>query len=78
MKAKAFDTGLFKRILKFTRPYQGRFNGVIIFAISLSVFAALRPYLLKQTVDGYLQTNDKSGLLMYVILMGIVLILEVL
>mgnify|MGYP003423840247 FL=1 len=78
MKAKAFDTILFKRILKFTKPYQGRFNGVITFAIALSIFAALRPYLLKQTVDGYLQTNDKNGLLMYVILMGVVLILEVL
>ena len=51
MKAKAFDTRLFKRILKFTKPYQGRFNGVVIFAITLSVFAALRPYLLKQTVS---------------------------
>ena len=77
MKAKAFDTRLFKRILKFTKPYQWRFNGVIIFAISLSVFAALRPYLLKQTVDGYIATQDKQGLLLYVILMGIVLLLEV-
>ena len=77
MKAKAFDTRLFKRILKFTKPYQWRFNGVIIFAISLSVFAALRPYLLKQTVDGYISTQDKQGLLMYVILMGIVLLFEV-
>ena len=67
MKAKAFDTILFKRILKFTKPYQGRFNGVITFAIALSIFAALRPYLLKQTVDGYLQTTDKNGRLMYVI-----------
>ncbi|CAM4062569.1 ABC transporter ATP-binding protein [Flavobacterium sinopsychrotolerans] len=77
MKAKAFDTRLFKRILKFTKPYQWRFNGVIIFAISLSIFAALRPYLLKQTVDGYIATQDQQGLLMYVILMGIVLLLEV-
>lgn len=77
MKAKAFDTRLFKRILKFTKPYKWRFNGVIIFAISLSVFAALRPYLLKQTVDGYIATQDQQGLLMYVILMGIVLLLEV-
>ncbi|TDD77414.1 ABC transporter ATP-binding protein [Flavobacterium caseinilyticum] len=77
MKAKAFDTRLFKRILKFTKPYQWRFNGVIIFAISLSVFAALRPYLLKQTVDGYIATQDKQGLLLYVILMGIVLLFEV-
>ncbi|SHH13548.1 ABC-type multidrug transport system, ATPase and permease component [Flavobacterium micromati] len=77
MKAKAFDTRLFKRILKFTKPYQRRFNGVIVFAISLSVFAALRPYLLKQTVDGYISTQDQQGLLFYVILMGIVLLLEV-
>jgi ABC-type multidrug transport system fused ATPase/permease subunit len=78
MKAKAFDTRLFKRILKYTKPYQWRFNGVIIFAISLSVFAALRPYLLKQTVDSYIQPKDQTGLLIYISLMGIVLILEVL
>ena len=77
MKAKAFDIRLFKRILEYTKPYQWRFNGVVVFAISLSVFAALRPYLLKQTVDGYIQTEDANGLLMYIILMGIVLLLEV-
>jgi ATP-binding cassette subfamily B multidrug efflux pump len=77
MKAKAFDIRLFKRILKFTTPYQWRFNGVIIFAISLSVFAALRPYLLKQTVDSYIQPKDQNGLLLYITLMGIILLLEV-
>jgi len=77
MKAKAFDTRLFKRILKYTKPYQLRFNGVIIFAVSLSIFAALRPYLLKQTVDGYIKTHDQYGLLLYVSLMGFVLLLEV-
>lgn len=77
MKAKAFDTRLFKRILKYTKPYKFRFNGVIIFAISLSLFAALRPYLLKETVDGYIKTHDKFGLLLYVSLMGFVLLLEV-
>ncbi|TRX40816.1 ABC transporter ATP-binding protein [Flavobacterium restrictum] len=77
MKAKAFDTRLFKRILKYTKPYQWRFNGVIIFAISLSIFAALRPYLLKETVDGYIKTQDQLGLLHYVSIMGIVLLCEV-
>ncbi|AOW09812.1 ABC transporter ATP-binding protein [Flavobacterium gilvum] len=78
MKAKAFDTRLFKRILTYTKPYKWRFNGVIIFAISLSVFAALRPYLLKQTVDSYIQPKDQNGLLIYISLMGFVLLLEVL
>ena len=77
MKAKAFDTKVFKRILKYTQPYKRRFNGVIIFGISLSIFAALRPYLLKQTVDGYIQTQDANGLLFYISLMGIVLLAEV-
>ncbi len=77
MKAKAFDTLVFKRILKYTKPYQWRFNSVVAFAISLSVFAALRPYLLKQTVDGYIKTHNAQGLLFYIALMGIVLLLEV-
>ena len=77
MKAKAFDTRLFKRILEYTKPYKFRFNSVIIFAILLSVFSALRPYLLKQTIDGYIKTKDQSGLLLYIVFMGIVLIFEV-
>lgn len=78
MKATAFDTTIFKRILEYAKPYKMRFNSVILFAILLSIFAALRPYLLKLTVDDYIKTNDKNGLLWYVTLMGIVLILEVL
>lgn len=77
MKAKAFDILVFKRILKYTTPYQWRFNSVVAFAISLSIFAALRPYLLKQTVDEYIKTHDAAGLLFYIVLMGIVLLAEV-
>lgn len=75
---KAFDLALFKRILTYTKPFQLIFRGVIAWAISLSVFAALRPYLLKQTVDLYLQANDAKGLLFYIILMAVVLGFEVL
>mgnify|MGYP002780038849 CR=1 FL=1 len=76
-KAKAFDTRLFKRILKYTGPYKNRFYGVIGFAIALSVFAAMRPYLLKLTVDSYIRPEDSRGLLLYITLMGAVLLLEV-
>lgn len=77
MKAKAFDTRLFARILEYTKPYKPRFYGVIAFAVSLSVFAALRPYLLKRTVDDYVSKHDGQGLLFYIMLMGVVLLLEV-
>jgi ABC-type multidrug transport system fused ATPase/permease subunit len=76
MKAKAFDIKLFKRILKYTKPYQFRFHGVILFAILLSLFAALRPLFLQITVDTFINPGNKTGLLLYSIIMGLVLLLE--
>lgn len=77
MKAKAFDFRVFRKILNYAKPYQWRYNSVIFFAVSLSVFAALRPYLLKETVDSYIKTHDSRGLLLYITMMGIVLLAEV-
>lgn len=77
MKAKAFDKKAFNRILKYTKPYQVKFNGVIAFAVFLSVFAAIRPLILQGTVDTYIKPKDNYGLLFYVSIMGITLLLEV-
>ncbi len=77
MKAKAFDSKAFNRILKYIKPYKIRFNGVIAFAVFLSVFAAIRPLILQGTVDSYIKPKDNYGLLLYVTIMGITLILEV-
>jgi ATP-binding cassette, subfamily B, multidrug efflux pump len=78
MKAKAFDLKLFKKIIFYTKPYKKRFYGVVFFAIALSIFAATRPFLLQITVDNYIKTASKYGLLTYVGIMGIALIMEVL
>ncbi|MFZ4106345.1 ABC transporter ATP-binding protein [Flavobacterium sp.] len=76
MKAKVFDIHLFKRILKYTKPYIFRFRGVILFAVLLSLFAALRPLFLQITVDTFINPGNKSGLLFYAVLMGIALLME--
>lgn len=76
MKTKDTRSSLGK-VMSFARPYRARFVWVIIFAIALAVFAAARPYLLKLTVDEYIINKDVSGLLFYIVLMGIVLMLEV-
>lgn len=65
------------KVMQYAAPYRARFIWVIVFAVSLSVFAALRPYLLKQTVDHYVATKDATGLLYYIGLMTAVLMLEV-
>lgn len=77
MKNKTFDQNLFKRILDYSKPYKKLMILVVISAISLSIFAAIRPYLLKQTVDLYIQTKDKNGLIFFLSLMAFTLVLEV-
>jgi len=75
---KAFDTRLFKRILEYTKPYKWRYNSVIVWAILLSMFAALRPYLLKDIIDDYVMPKKINGFIIMTIIMGITLFLEVL
>jgi ABC-type multidrug transport system fused ATPase/permease subunit len=65
------------KVMRFANPYRMRFVWVIIFSIALSIFAAIRPYLLKETVNSHLIHKDNEGLLFYVAMMGIVLIFEV-
>lgn len=77
MKNK-IKTKSLKKVLAYAKPYKSRLFWVIVWAVSLSIFAAARPFLLKKTVDNYIDPKDESGLLIYIVLMGIVLLLEVL
>src|SRR5690554_6117904 len=77
MNKKRANKEIFSKIMVFTKPYKWRFNAIIIWSILLSVFAALRPYLLKQTVNEYIQPQDENGFLLFVGLMLVVLIMEV-
>jgi ABC-type multidrug transport system fused ATPase/permease subunit len=71
------NTSSFNKVMQYAKPYRMRFFWVVLFAVSLAVFAAVRPYLLKETVDYYIKLKDNSGLLYYLMLMGVVLLLEV-
>ena len=75
---KTIKSTTLKKVLRFAKPYRTRYYWVIVFAITLSLFAAARPYLLKLTVDEYIKPKDETGLLFYILLMGAALILEIL
>lgn len=74
---KTFDIQLFKRILEYTKPYKWRYYSVIAWAILLSIFAALRPYLLKDIIDDYVIPKKLTGFVIVVTIMGVTLVLEV-
>lgn len=72
-----FDMQLFKRLLKYTRPYKAVFYFVALAAILLSFFGVARPFLTKITIDEAIVPKDYSQLVFYIGLMGAALILEV-
>lgn len=76
-EGNAFNFSLFKRLLRYTKPYKLTFFGVGLAAILLSFFGVVRPILLKKTVDDYIVHKDPEGLLLFVLLMMGVLLFEV-
>jgi len=77
-KVAIFDIQIFKRLMGFAKKYRLQFFTTSVVAILLAVIAAVRPYLLVQTVDLYIKTKDAEGLWFYTILILVVLLCEVL
>lgn len=74
---KAFDLNLFRRLMKYSKPYRLIYYGVALTAILLAGFAVARPYLLEETIDLYMIDKDMRGLLIFCLLMLGTLVFEV-
>lgn len=74
---QAFDFHLFKRLLRFTKPYKITFWFVGVSAILVSGFSVLQPILLESIIDDSIIPQDYENLLFYITLMVAFLIAEV-
>ena len=74
---KVFDLSLFKRLLQFIKPYKLVFFGTLFFVIGLALFGAFRPYVLQIAIDEHVALKNYDGFMYYVVIMGVLLILEV-
>ncbi|RRJ92672.1 ABC transporter ATP-binding protein [Paenimyroides tangerinum] len=72
-----FKSETLKKVLQYAKPYQSKLYWVIISLVTLSIFAAIRPYMIEVVVDKYISKKDADGLVFFVSLMGIVLLLEI-
>src|SRR5690625_5937069 len=72
-----FDMQLFRRLLRYTKPYKFVFYFVALAAILLSFFGVARPYLTKITIDEGIIPMDYSKLIFFIGLMAVALVLEV-
>ncbi len=75
---KAFDIKIFRRLMQFAKNYQMQFLFAVLSAILLSLFAVVRPKFIQYIIDNFIETKDKHGLLIYVIIMFAILLGEVL
>lgn len=73
----AFDAKIFSRLMSFAKRYKLYFFIAASSTILLALFSVLSPYILINTVDDYILTEDKVGLLNYTLLMLGVLLIEV-
>jgi len=74
----AFDIQIFSRLMSFAKRYRLYFFIAASSTIFLALFSVLSPYILINTVDDYILSKDKVGLLNYTLLMLGVLLIEVL
>src|SRR5690606_21970531 len=74
---KQTKTSTLKKVMQFAKPYKSKMLWVVLTVITLSVFGALRPYMVKNVVDVYIETKDLSGSNISVLLMTLVLTLGV-
>ncbi|MBS1548132.1 MAG: ABC transporter ATP-binding protein, partial [Bacteroidetes bacterium] len=61
-KGKAFDVGLFRRVMQFVRPYRRLFWITFGLTIFLSLVSVVRPVLMAKMVDDHAAKGDSTGL----------------
>lgn len=73
---KNVDYSVFKRVLKYAKPYQVGFYVTAILSIVLAVVAIVRPVLIQVTIDDYIKGMDSEGLFTMTIILICVLVAD--
>ena len=69
------DMKVLKRLMRFVKPYNGKFYLLIFLTVALGIIAPLRPLFIQLTLDNYVALGDYSGLvLMTSLLIGLLIL----
>ncbi len=74
VSGKAWDTQLFKRVMRYVGPYKGRFFFTALLVIILAILGPLRPWLVQHIIDVEVTEADREGVLQFtLILIGLMI-----
>ncbi len=69
------DLQVLKRLIKFIKPYKGKFYFLIFLTITTAALGPLRPYIIQVIIDDHIAVGDYPGLVnMSLILLGLLLL----
>jgi ATP-binding cassette subfamily B multidrug efflux pump len=72
------DTQVLKRLMRFVKPYKGRFYFLILLTILLGILAPIRPYLIQKTIDEDVAFGDYQGMVNMIMVLVVLLIAQAL
>ncbi len=70
------DFRVLKRLMRFVKPYKGRFYVVIFLTFFIGVLTPLRPILIQYTIDHDVALGDYHGMVMMMVLLLCMLIVQ--
>ncbi|MBP9159466.1 MAG: ABC transporter ATP-binding protein [Flavobacteriales bacterium] len=77
-KGKAFDVGLFRRVMGFVQPYKRLFWITFGLTILLSFLGVVRPVIMAKMIDDHAVTGDMNGLYLLMSIVVALLVVEAL
>ncbi len=75
---KVYDLKLFTRLMNYARYYKLQFGISVVAVLSVALFAAVRPILLKRIIDDSIFNKNSEQLVLFTSIMLLVLVFEVL
>jgi ATP-binding cassette subfamily B multidrug efflux pump len=57
-----FDLKILNRLFQYLKPYKGTFLALIFLTVLSAILGPAKPFIIKYTLDTYVQNNDATGL----------------
>jgi ATP-binding cassette subfamily B multidrug efflux pump len=69
------DFKVLKRLMKYVKPYKGRFYFLVFLTFFIGVISPLRPLIVQWTLDGQVASGDYKGMvMMMLVLLGLLVV----
>lgn len=76
ISGNTWDTKLFKRVMRYVKPYKKTFIFTALLVIILAVLGPLRPWLVQHIIDVEVSEGDKEGVLQFTLFLIGLMIFE--